>query len=85
MIRLLQFTLLILKSIFERNSVVTNRIKKNYRLLVNCKFSDHLSQFAYSLRKNNNAKLNNKKKITIRDKLRIIKYMLLSILSVRIC
>ncbi len=51
MIRLLQFTLLILKSIFERNSVVTNRIKKNYRLLVNCKFSDHLSQFAYSLRK----------------------------------
>ncbi len=46
----------------------------NYRLLVNSKFSNHLSQCAYSVRKNNNAKLNNKKKITIRHKLRIIKY-----------
>jgi len=45
-----------------------------YRLLVNSKFSNHLSQCAYSVRKNNNEKLNNKKKITIRHKLRIIKY-----------
>jgi len=48
--------------------------KRIYRLLVNSKFSNHLSQCAYSVRKNNNAKLNNKKKITIRHKLRIIKY-----------
>jgi hypothetical protein len=38
-----------------------SRKKRKYRLLVNTKFSNHLSQCAYSVRKNNNAKLNNKK------------------------